>query len=322
MTPNTRSPGGTETLTPEQLNHFDTFGFIVWRQAFSPDEIADISARFEDVLAEDRQGQNFSGDKRQGVHGFLELRPELQRLLEDDRIYTSVEQLLGPGFVWIGSDGNLYVGDTRWHPDNSAAYRRVKVAFYLDPVKAETGCLRVIPGSHLPGMGDRLRELWPIDETGESPYGVAGSDIPFFPLESLPGDVVFFNQRVFHSAYGGRTGVACSRSTSGPSPTARLITTTCEGLTRATSKTNTKWATRSATGSTPTSFCTRARGGSSPWWASWSNWVSVKPNEPAGSCPALRALGDDPARRRRSISFRIKTLDSLARSSQARRILS
>jgi Phytanoyl-CoA dioxygenase (PhyH) len=206
MTPNMRPPGGTETLTPEQLNHFDTFGFIVWRQAFSPDEIADISARFEDVLAEDRHGQKFAGDKRQGVHGFLELRPELQKLLEDDRIYTSVEQLLGPGFVWIGSDGNLYVGDTRWHPDNSAAYRRVKVAFYLDPVKAETGCLRVIPGSHLPGMGDRLRELWPIDETGESPYGVAGSEIPFFPLESLPGDVVFFNQRVFHSAYGGRTG--------------------------------------------------------------------------------------------------------------------
>ena len=46
-------------LTKEQLNHFDTFGFIVWRQAFSPDEIATIIAQFEDVLAEDRQGQAF-----------------------------------------------------------------------------------------------------------------------------------------------------------------------------------------------------------------------------------------------------------------------
>jgi ectoine hydroxylase-related dioxygenase (phytanoyl-CoA dioxygenase family) len=185
-------------LTQEQLNHFDTFGFIVWRQAFSPDEIAGIIAQFEEVLAEDRQGQDFAGDKRQGVHGFLELRDDLRKLLEDDRIYLSIEQLLGSGFVWIGSDGNLYVGDTRWHPDNSAAYRRVKVAFYLDPVGARTGCLRVIPGSHLPGMGDRLRDLWPIDESGERPFGVDGPGIPFFPLESLPGDVVFFNQRLLH----------------------------------------------------------------------------------------------------------------------------
>ncbi len=193
-------------LTKEQLNHFDTFGFIVWRRAFSPDEIATIIAQFEDVLAEDRQGQTFKGDKRQGVHGFLEMREDLRKLLEDDRIYETVEQLLGPDFVWIGSDGNLYVGDTRWHPDNSAEYQRVKVAFYLDPVGAHTGCLRVIPGSHLPGLGDQLRDAWPIDESGESPFGVSGSEIPYFPLESVPGDIVIFNQRVFHSSYGGRTG--------------------------------------------------------------------------------------------------------------------
>jgi ectoine hydroxylase-related dioxygenase (phytanoyl-CoA dioxygenase family) len=193
-------------LTREQLYHFETFGFIVWREAFSPDEIATIIAQYEDVLAEDRQGRPFDGDKRQGVHGFLELREELYRLLADDRIYLSIEQLLGPEFVWIGSDGNLYVGDTRWHPDNSAQYRRVKVAFYLDPVGPRTGCLRVIPGSQLPGMGDLLREHWPIDESGGSPYGVSGAEIPYFPLESRPGDVVFFNQRLFHASYGGRTG--------------------------------------------------------------------------------------------------------------------
>jgi ectoine hydroxylase-related dioxygenase (phytanoyl-CoA dioxygenase family) len=208
-------------LTQQQLNHFETFGFIVWQQAFSPDEMATITAQFEDVLAEDRQGQEFKGDKRQGVHGFLEMRDDLRKLLEDDRIFGAVEQLLGPGFVWIGSDGNLYVGDTRWHPDNSAQYARVKVAFYLDPVGAQTGCLRVIPGSHLPGLGDRLREAWPIDETGESPFGIGGSLIPYFPLESVPGDVVFFDQRVFHSSYGGKTGRRMFTLNFGAKPTSR-----------------------------------------------------------------------------------------------------
>jgi hypothetical protein len=193
-------------LTQQQVNHFETFGFIVWQEAFPPDEIASISQQFDDVLSEDRHGRDFEGDKRQGVLGFLEQREGLRRLVEDDRIYTSVEQLLGPGFVWIGSDGNLYVGDTRWHPDNSEPYRRMKVAFYLDPVDRDSGCLRVIPGSHLPGLATRLKENWPKEDPTESPYGVKGSQIPYFPLESRPGDIVFFNQGLFHSSYGGKTG--------------------------------------------------------------------------------------------------------------------
>ena len=34
-------------------------------------------------------------------------------MAEDNRIDCTVEQLLGPDFVWIGSDGSMYVGDTR-----------------------------------------------------------------------------------------------------------------------------------------------------------------------------------------------------------------
>jgi Phytanoyl-CoA dioxygenase (PhyH) len=194
------------TLTAQQLRFFQTFGFIVWRQAFSSDEASWISRQFDDVLAEDRQGREFVGDKRQGVLGFVEQREQLWQLLEDDRIYLTVEQLLGAGFVWIGSDGNLYVGNTGWHPDNSAAYRRVKVAFYLDPVDKATGCLRVIPGSQLSGLADRLKGCPPRGDADESPYGMDGSDIPYFPLDSRPGDVVFFNQGVYHASYGGKTG--------------------------------------------------------------------------------------------------------------------
>ena len=136
-------------LTTEQKSHFEAFGFVVRRQCFSPAEMDGISRAFDEVLAEDRQGQPFAGDKRQAVLGFIEKRPLLTQLVEDDRIYQPLEQLLGPGFVWIGSDGNLYVGDTDWHPDGSElAYGRIKVAFYLDPVMKDTGCLRVIPGSH------------------------------------------------------------------------------------------------------------------------------------------------------------------------------
>ena len=34
-------------LTPEQLAHYQTFGFIILRQVFTPDELAIIDSEFE-----------------------------------------------------------------------------------------------------------------------------------------------------------------------------------------------------------------------------------------------------------------------------------
>ncbi|MCY3707438.1 MAG: phytanoyl-CoA dioxygenase family protein [Caldilineaceae bacterium] len=195
-------------LTAEQIAHFETFGFVVRRRCFSSSEMEEISDAFDEVLTEDRQGKPFDGEQRQAVLGFIEKRPLLSALAEDDRIYGPLEQLLGPGFVWIGSDGNLYVGDTGWHPDGSVLdYGRIKVALYLDAVTEDTGCLRVIPGSHrlpLHAALDPLRQI--RNSPDETAFGAAGRDIPCFPLESEPGDVVFFNQNLWHAAFGGRTG--------------------------------------------------------------------------------------------------------------------
>lgn len=195
-------------LTTEQIAHFETFGFVIRRQSFSATEMAEISSAFDDVLAADRKGQPFAGVARQAVLGFIEKRPLLSGLVEDDRIYRPLEQLLGPGFVWIGSDGNLYVGDTGWHPDGSVLdYGRIKVAFYLDRVTKDTGCLRVIPGSHrlpLHAALDPLREQ--RAESSLKPFATDGPGVPSFPLESQPGDVVFFNQNLWHAAFGGKTG--------------------------------------------------------------------------------------------------------------------
>jgi ectoine hydroxylase-related dioxygenase (phytanoyl-CoA dioxygenase family) len=195
-------------LTDQQVNHFRTFGFLVLPKTFLPDEVANIRARFDKVLAQDRDGHEFDGERRQGVLGFIEQDEELSRLLEDDRVYEPMEQLLGPGFVWITSDGNLYVGDTNWHPDSpSVDDFRIKIALYLDPVSRRSGCLRVVPGSHLPGFGERLREMpRPAHDAIDSPYGVDGSALPCVSLESEPGDMVVFDQRLFHSSFGGKTG--------------------------------------------------------------------------------------------------------------------
>ena len=200
-------------LTPEQIAHFNIFGFLTRRNLFSDNEMEMLSDQYEDIMREDRDDLPSKGE-RQSVHPFAETSPSLIKLVEDDRIYETVEDLLGPGFLWVGSDGNYYVGDTPWHADGLRHaidpkltdwyYPMIKVAFYLDPVTKHTGCLRIIPGSHKSEFCKRL-EVTSIrtDDAGFMPFGVLPADVPGFPLETKPGDVVFFNQDLHHGSFGG-----------------------------------------------------------------------------------------------------------------------
>lgn len=194
-------------LTLEQEAHFRLFGFLVLRGAFGPFEMIRISQDFDEVLAEGRGGVPFAGGERQIVMGFIEKRPSLMAIVEDDRIYEAVQQLLSGTPVWIGSDGNLYVGDTYWHPD-ARAYQPpgIKVALYLDPVGQENGCLRVIPGSHMAVFSVPLESTPLRGPEGGRTVGLEPKDVPAYALESQPGDVVFFDHRTWHASFGGRTG--------------------------------------------------------------------------------------------------------------------
>ena len=51
-------------LTTEQQSYFETFGFIVQRSLFCPDEMATITREFNDAMTEDRGGKPFTGEDR------------------------------------------------------------------------------------------------------------------------------------------------------------------------------------------------------------------------------------------------------------------
>ena len=222
-------------LTKQQKAHFETFGFLVFKGLYTPDEVVKISAEADSIFEEDRGGQPFDGAGRPAVLRFVERRSFLSTMPIDDRIYEPIEDLLGPRFYWIGGDGNLYVGDTHWHSDSSAQdhefdFDRIKVALYIDPVGRDTGCLRVIPGSHRmhlhqqleplrhlrraqrdvggkkPMSKEQQRATGVVSEFDDTPFGEESPDLPCFALESEPGDVVFFNHRLWHSSFGGKTG--------------------------------------------------------------------------------------------------------------------
>ena len=232
-------------LNAQQIAFWEVFGFLKLPQVFQASEVEAMCRDLDERALADREGEDFQGERRQDVS--LNDAPSFKGLVTDDRLYIPLEQLLGEDYHSIGGPGGgLFVGDTQWHPDvakvGDGKQTRLKAGIYLDPVRKDTGCLRVVPGSHRNPLHDALQPLrmgrlkkaiadgsllsniapaskadekelsdWEeetgidLDDDGTI-YGTDPLGIPAAALESDPGDVLFFNQLIFHGAFGGRTG--------------------------------------------------------------------------------------------------------------------
>jgi hypothetical protein len=189
-------------LSDLQKRFFNTFGYLVVPKLFSAGEIAAIAEGFETSLAQ--YGKDVPGvAPRRGMLGPIEHLPAMNRILDDPRILGLIGGVIGEDFNYCSGDGSTYAGDTYWHPDgNWGELFAIKVAIYLDRVRGDSGCLRVIPGSCQPDHFVRKLKIDPNKSTDL--FGVHPKDFPTnVPLDSDPGDVVIFNHDTFHSAFGG-----------------------------------------------------------------------------------------------------------------------
>jgi hypothetical protein len=180
-------------MTPD-VARFQTFGFIVLRQAFDPRPLA---AEIDRVL---REGLVSSGE----APGDGEIRfryvpmmsaetPVSLSLL--DSLAPVAEALLGGPALPTRAKGVLYRGDTPWHPDSTLPIASIGFAAYLEPLRAETGALRVLPGSHRPELAEALRALGAASAAVEA--------LPGHVVATEPGDVIAFDEHLFHASAGG-----------------------------------------------------------------------------------------------------------------------
>jgi len=182
-------------LTEEQLSFFKTFGYVVLRKLFIESELENIRQEFEFMMEEQYGHTPYDGTQRHWTMMMDEDTPFFASLLEDPRFLTVARQLYGDDVLGIGTDANRYTGNTGWHRDMATVHQYgVKFAFYLEPVDAETGCLRVIPGTHrIPDESD----------FSEGVRAMALQEVPGEALASEPGDVVAFDLRTWHASFGG-----------------------------------------------------------------------------------------------------------------------
>ena len=219
----------SKPLTDEQVAFYRAFGFVAYRQCFAGAELAAIEDDFNAAMDAGRNGETFDGRERQVVADEIQHRPAIARILADERIGGSVQRLLGEDCFLQGTDANLYVGDTGWHADHgwhpsmlggepTQEFRRqryhpgLKVSLYLDPVGAQSGCLRVIAGSHISPYHESLRSLYytlppgALAAANEVDFGLEPHEVACYAIESQPGDVVFFSHLVWHASFGGHSG--------------------------------------------------------------------------------------------------------------------
>lgn len=193
------------SISDQQRRFFDTFGYL-FLKGHMADCIHEITDAFEEVWRDyggGHGGKLHSGEKRSVLVPFIDRHERLCALLDDPRIVGVVESILGPDFNYCTSDGNYYTGNTKYHSHPFFGdLKAIKVAFYLDPLTADTGCLRVIPGSHR--FGDWYAETLhtTLDESEEM-WGIPQSQVPAIPLEIEPGDIIIFSHCLKHGSFGG-----------------------------------------------------------------------------------------------------------------------
>jgi len=197
-------------LTQGQIAHFKTFGFLKLKSLFTPGEAGIMREEAEDIFREDRHGKPFLGKETQFIQPFFHRKPYLSTVVADDRIYNIGNDLLGPGFLLSGTEGRLRVGPTPWHAgrEEQNGIRHLKFGVYLDTLTKESGCLRIIPGTHALGSPDMFAFMRDRrdNEDNFKPFGLAPSEVPCIAVETSPGDIIIFTESVLHASFDGKPG--------------------------------------------------------------------------------------------------------------------
>ena len=195
-------------LTQNQITQFEIFGFVILRNLLTAEEMVSADKEFGMGLARAEATTERRGIRKQFNWSNLGSEsPFLASLPEDPRFLSSAEQLFDGDAIGHYANGNIFGGDrTEWHPDTADLSRRgVKFAFYLQPLDEDSGALRFIPGSHKAPLHTDVRKVG-LKESNEGVIeedGVTVDEMPAFIARSRPGDVIAFDNRVWHASWGG-----------------------------------------------------------------------------------------------------------------------
>lgn len=202
----------TLDVTEAERLFFDAFGFAVWRGWYRS-EIEAISSAFDEVFADEENPRwtmlspGYRNQPRTAMIQFCNRHPRLAEMFDDPRPRAIAQAILGPDAACDQTGANIFDCESEWHPDSPTqhpASRHLKLQLYLEPLTADNGAPRVIPGSHHEfGLGRQVRDAAGFDGVTEMNLGASSEDLPSWAIETEPGDVVVWDFRTLHASFKG-----------------------------------------------------------------------------------------------------------------------
>lgn len=188
-------------LTAQQIQHYDTFGFLLVRDFLSPQRVEALREAVTRLKATE-SGEPDALKHTGRVVGMFHKDPLLLELFDDPALDAIATTLLRDDKTvrFLGDEYVSYSSPADWHPDMRAeeVFESLKFGFYLDDI-SRGGCLRVVPGSHTPALSAAVEK-----------YRASGKPSP--ELESAhacmtrPGDLLVFNLKIWHQGTANPPG--------------------------------------------------------------------------------------------------------------------
>jgi Phytanoyl-CoA dioxygenase (PhyH) len=186
----------------EDIDRFRSFGYLVLRDFLEPALVDELRAEMVSTMLAVHGDRYHERPRMSGMAGHYTCllgpwAPRTVELVDSRRFAGLAERLVGGPVLPSPCDtqGILYFDHAGWHNDIGIAVRGVKFVAYLEPLDADSGALRVLPGSHRL-TNSALGHLYSID--------VDVPDVPGHVLATEPGDVIAFDPLLYHASWGGK----------------------------------------------------------------------------------------------------------------------
>ena len=174
-------------LTPEQIEHFNKWGYISPLDVFNQEEAEANRAYFEDLMHKASK----AGHNNYSINGWHVHCKGIYSLLYEPRILDYVEDLIGPDIISIMthffSKEPHDKKQVSWHQDASywplTPSKVITVWLAIDDVNEHNGPMTVIPGSHIHGQipfeNSSKEENNVLGQSVHNPEGWGKSKVPF-----------------------------------------------------------------------------------------------------------------------------------------------
>ncbi len=194
-------------LSPAQVGQYRSQGYVSPLRAFSAGNAQDYRRRLED--GERRHG--LPPERRRKMHLYLKWVDEI---VHHPRILDAVEDLIGSDILlyhltlWMKEPHtDAFIS---WHQDSTyfglSPAEHVTAWVALSPSSLESGCVQVVPGSHLRGQVAHgvAKDESNMFKTGQSVDVAAGE--PLDTMVLAPGEFSLHHTHLLHNSMPNRSG--------------------------------------------------------------------------------------------------------------------